>query len=89
MLIRLAYVIEHAYTATFSARNKGTMSIEQPAKTNMIMEDNQSVAIADRPTGDHIGLRGEEKEISEGVYEEIDFTMEYNMSYSTVTQTAM
>ena len=63
------------------------MSIEQPTKSNMIIEDNQSAA--DSPTGDHIGLQGEEKEISEGVYEEIDFTMEYNMSYSTVTQTAM
>ena len=46
----------------------------------------------------HIGnLVGLEvaKEVSEGDYEEIDnilntpFTMEYNMSYSTVTQTAM
>ena len=47
------------------------------------MEDSQSAAY--RHTGnDHIGLQGEEKKIS-GVYEEIDFTMEYNMSYSTVT----
>ena len=53
----------------------------------MIVEDNQSAA--DRLTGDHIELQGEEKEISEGVYEEIDFTMEYNMSYSPVTQTAV
>ena len=60
------------------------MSIEQPAKRDMITEDSQSVA--DRFTGDHIG---EEKEGLEGVYEEIDFTMEYNMSYSTVTQTAL
>ena len=51
------------------------------------MEDSHSAA--DRPTGDHIGLREEEKEALEGVYEEIDFTMEYNMSYCTVTQTAM
>ena len=60
------------------------MSIEQPAKRYVIKEDSQS--IADRPTGDHIELRGEEKETSEGVY---DFTIEYNMPYSTVTQTAM
>ena len=70
---------EHASTATFSDRKKGTVSIEQPAKRDMIMEDT-----ADRSTGDHVELRGEEKETSEGVYEEIDFTMEYNMSYSTV-----
>ena len=63
------------------------MSIEQPVKRDMIKEDSQSAA--DRPTSDHIELRGEEKETSEGVYEEIDFTIEYNMSYSTVTQTAM
>ena len=59
------------------------MTIEQPDKRDMIMENSQSAV--DRSTGDHIGLRGEDKEISEGVYEEIDFTMEYNMSYSTVT----
>ena len=69
------------------------MSIEQPAKRDVIKEDSQSTA--DRSTGDHIELRGEEKETSEGDYEEIDnilntpFTMEYNMSYSTVTQTTM
>ena len=47
--------------------------------------------------GIHAGLEGVqvEKEVSEGYYEEIDnilstpFTMEYNMSYSMVTQTAM
>ena len=46
--------------------------------------------------GNLVGLAVEvEKEISEGDYEEIDnilntpFTMEYNMSYSTVTQTAV
>ena len=63
------------------------MSIEQPVKRDMIKEDSQSAA--DRPTSDHIELRGEEKETSEGFYEEIDFAIEYNMSYSTVTQTAM
>ena len=65
------------------------MSIEQPAKRDVIREDSQLAA--DKFTGDHdhIELRGEEKEISEGVYEEIDFNMEYNMSYSTVTQTAV
>ena len=63
------------------------MSIEQPSKRNMIIENSQSAA--DRPTSDHVELRGEEKETSEGVYEEIDFTMEYNMSYSTVTQTVV
>ena len=57
------------------------MSIEQPTKGDVI---NHPAAY--RPTvGDHIGLQEEVKEISEGVYEEIDFTMEYNMSYSTVT----
>ena len=54
---------------------------------DVIKEDSQSAA--DSLTGDDIGLRGEEKETSEGVYEEIDFTMEYNISYSTVTQTAV
>ena len=63
------------------------MPIEQPAKRYVIKEDSQSAT--DRSTGDHIEMRGEEKETSEGVYEEIDLTMEYNMSYSTVTQTAM
>ena len=63
------------------------MSIEQPAKRYVIKEDSKSTA--DKSTGDHIELWGEDKETSEGVYEEIDFTMEYNMSYSTVTQTAM
>ena len=62
------------------------MSTEQPSK-DVIIEDSQSAA--DRSTGDHNGLTGEEKEASEGDYEEIDFTMEYNMSYSTVAQTAL
>ena len=58
---------------------------------NMIMEGSQSAG--DRHIGDHIG-EDEQKETSEGDYEEIDnilntpFTMEYNMSYSTVTQAA-
>ena len=83
----LMYALEHASTASFSERKKGTMSIEQSSKRDVIIEDSQSAA--DRPTvGDHTGLQ-EEKETLEGVYEEIDFTMEYNMSYSTVTQTAM
>ena len=86
--MRLVHAILKMYTATFSDRNKRTMSIEQPSKRDMIMEGSHSAA--DRPTGDHTaGLQGEEKEASEGVYEEIDFTMEYNMSYSTVTQTAV
>ena len=63
------------------------MSIEQPAKRDVIKNNSQSAA--DRSTGDHLELRGEEKKTSEGVYEEIDFAMEYNMSYSTVTRTAM
>ena len=43
----------------------------------------------------HTGGVDEQKETSEGDYEEIDnilntpFAMEYNMSYSTVTQTAL
>ena len=61
------------------------MFIEQPAKRDVIKEDSHPAAY--RPTvGDHIGLRGEEKETSGGVYEEKE---DYNMSYSTVTQTAM
>ena len=59
------------------------MFIEQPVKRDVIKEDNGGPVWV---TGDHIGLRGEEKETSEGVYEEKE---EYNMSYSTVTQTAM
>ena len=56
----------------------------EPSKRDVIKKDGQSAA--DRPTvGEHIGLQGEDKETSEGIYEEIDFTMEYNMSYSTVT----
>ena len=82
-----ALTVIETCTATFSDRKKGPMSIEQPAKKDMIMEDGHSAA--DRSTGDHIELGGEEKEISEGVYEEIDYAMEYNMSYSTVTQTEM
>ena len=56
---------------------------------NMVMEGSQS-------DGDkRIGGVGEQKETSEGDYEEIDnilntpFAMEYNMSYSMVTQTAL
>ena len=64
------------------------MFIEQPAKRDVIKKDNGG-PVCSWVTGDHIGLRGEEKETSEGVYEEKNFTMEYNMSYSTVTQTAM
>ena len=51
--------------------------------------DSQS---ADTHVGSHVRLEEmeKEKELSEGLYEEIDnlntpFTMEYNMSYSTVT----
>lgn len=57
-----------------------------------MMADSQSAG--DRHIGDRIGV-DEQKEISEGDYEEIDnilntpFAMEYNMSYSTVTQTVM
>ena len=63
------------------------MFIEQPAMRDVIKEESHSAT--DSPTCDHIGLWGEEKETTEGVYEEIDFTMEYNISYSTVAQTAM
>ena len=57
----------------------------------MKTKDSQS---ADTHVGNHVRLAEEmekEKEISEGLYEEIDnldtpFTMEYNMSYSTVTK---
>ena len=67
-----------------------TVSIEhQPSgRSVMMMESNQLAA--DRQQGVE-----EEKEMSEGDYEEVynilntPFTMEYNMSYSTVTQTAM
>ena len=52
------------------------------------MENSQSAADS-LTVGDHFGLQGEEKKTSEGIYEEIDFTMEYNMSYSPVTQTAV
>ena len=56
------------------------------------MKDSQSAA--DRHISDHIGV-DEQKDTSEGDYEEIDnilntpFAMEYNMSYSMVTQTAL
>ena len=57
------------------------------ARRNMMMEGNQSAG--DR----HIG--GVNEQSSEGDYEEVEnifntpFAMEYNMSYSMVTQTAM
>ena len=54
--------------------------MEQPAMRNVTKEDSQSAA--DRPTADHIGLQGEEKETSEGIYEEIDFTMEYTTCHT-------
>ena len=56
---------------------------------NMMTEGSQSAG--DR----QIGGVDKQKETSEGDYEEIDnipntpFTMEYNMSYSMVTQTAL
>ena len=63
----------------------------------MIIEVSQSPANWTGHIGNHAGLEGVEveKEVLEGDYEEIDnifntpFTMEYNLSYSTVTQTAM
>ena len=61
----------------------------------MIIEASQSPANWEGHIGNHAGLGVEvEKEVSEAVYEEIDisntpFTMEYNISYSTVKQTAM
>ena len=86
-----SYILHNAVCklniANFSDTKRREMPIEQPAKRDVTKEDSQSAA--DRSTGDQIGLQGEEKATSEGVYEEIDFTMEYNMSYSTVTQTAL
>ena len=63
-----------------------SMEHQPSGRSVMIMEGNQLAA--DR------GVE-EEEEISEGDYEEVynilnaPFAMEYNMSYSTVTQTAM
>ena len=77
----------HFFVATFSDKKMKGVSMEhQPSGRSvmMIMEGNQLAA--DR------GVE-EEKEISDGDYEEIFFNrpfgMEYNMSYSMVTQTAM
>ena len=62
----------------------------------MIIEASQPPANWEGHIGNHAGLGVEvENEVSEGDYEEIDnilntpFTMEYNISYSTVTQTAV
>ena len=84
-------------TATFNDRKKETVCKDQSSGRNMIIEASRSPANWEGHIGNHAGLGVEvEKEVSEGVYEEIDnnyfkhtFTMEYNMSYSTVKQTAM
>ena len=63
--------------------------MDQSSGWNTMMEGSQSAADG------HIGVE-EQKETSEGDYEEVEntffntpFAMEYNMSYSMVTQTAM
>ena len=67
------------------------MCKDQSSERNI--EASQPPANWEGHIGNLVGLGVEvEKEVLEGVYEEIDntpFTMEYNMSYSTVTQTAM
>ena len=82
-------------TATFNDRKKETVCKDQSSGRNI--EASRSPANWLGHIDNHAGLGGVqvEKEVSEGDYEEIDnilntpFTMEYNMSYSTVTQTAM
>ena len=71
------------------------MSKDQSFERNV--EASQPPANLEGHIVNHIRVEGieKEKEVLEGDYEEIDnifntpFTMEYNMSYSTVTQTAM
>ena len=82
-------------TATFNDRKKETVCKDQSSGRNT--EASQPPADWERHIGNHAGLEGVEvaKEVLEGDYEEIDnilntpFAMEYNISYSTVTQTAM
>ena len=82
-------------TATFKDRKKETVCKDQLFGRNT--EASQPPANWQRHIGNLVGLEGVEvkKEVSEGDYEEIanilntPFTMEYNMSYSTVTQTAL
>ena len=77
-------------TATFNDRKKETVCKESGRN----IEASQSPANWAGNIGNCAGLEIA-KEVSEGDYEEIDnilntpFTMEYNMSYSMVTQTAM
>ena len=87
----LIFISFYILTATFNDRKKETVCKDQSSGRNMIMiEASQSPG----NWAGHIGVKVE-NEVSEGDYEEIDnifntpFTMEYNMSYSTVTQTAM
>ena len=76
-------------TATFNDKKKETVCKDQSSEGNIELPANLEGLI-----GNLVGLE-EAKEVSEGDYEEIDnilntpFTMEYNMSYSTATQTAV
>ena len=83
-------------TVTFNDRKKTIMCKDQSSAGRNI-EPSQPPANWERHIGNLVGLEGVEvkREVLEGDYEEIDnilntpFTMEYNMSYSMVTQTAM
>ena len=83
-----AFTISIIQTVTLSDKKKA-MDESSAAWRNVMMEGSQSAG--DR----HIGRVDEQKETSEGDYEEVEnifnapFAMEYNVSYSMVTQTAM
>ena len=78
-------------TGSFDDKKKETV-MDRSSGRNMMMEGSQS---AHTHVGNLVGLEGveKEKEIPVEDYEEIffntPFAMEYNMSYSMVTQTSM
>lgn len=87
---KLISITSLKHTATFSEKK----TADQSSGRNMMIKDSQS-------TETHVGNHvippeiEKEKKTTEGDYEEMDnilhapFTMEYNISYSTVTQTAV
>ena len=92
MFACLIFISFFILPATFNDKKKETVCKDQSSGRNI--EVSQSPANWMGHIGNLVGV-DVEKEVSEGDYEEIDnilntpFTMEYNMSYSTVAQTAV